>query len=149
MLKSFYEWVHVRSTALPLVHEHKRIIKYVISGATAAATDLLSLYALTDLLGVHYLVSSVVAFLVAFGVSFFLQKFWTFRDNRTHLLRSQMFQYGVVAFVNLTLNSLFLYLFVERFHVWYVFAQIAASVLVAFFSFFIYRNFIFSAERAD
>ena len=114
---------------------------------TAAAVDLWLLYVLTEWLRLHYLLSAVLAFIVAFFVSFILQKFWTFGDHSTDKLHSQAALYFVVAALNLLLNTLLLYFFVDVMGFWYIFAQILASGLIACESFFISRSFIFRARR--
>ncbi len=76
--------------------DYKRIIRYLISGGTAALTDLVLLYILADKLGIWYMYSVVLAFAVAFFVSFFLQKFWTFEDNGTSKAHRQITVYILI-----------------------------------------------------
>ena len=57
-----------------------RIVRFLISGSSAAGINLGTLFVLTHFFDVWYLLSSVVAFSVSFFVSFTLQKFWTFND---------------------------------------------------------------------
>ena len=66
-----------------------RFLRFLISGGTAAVVDLLFLYVLTDGIHMWYLLSSVLAFLAAFSVSFTLQKRWTFRDRSNDRLHVQ------------------------------------------------------------
>lgn len=117
----------------------KKIIKYLISGCTAAVVNLGLLFVLTHLLHIWYIFSSILAFLVAFFVSFFLQKFWTFSNASTVDIHNQMMIYFIPASINLGINTTLMYLFVDFAHLHYMFAQIIASGLIAFESFFIYR----------
>ena len=129
------------------VRKYQRLLRYLISGGTAAAVDLVVLYILTDIFKVHYLLSAIFAFLVAFLVSFVLQKFWTFQDRSTERMHAQAAVYFVVAAVNLVLNTLFLYVFVDIFHMWYIAAQVVASGLIACESFFVSRYLIFRQSK--
>ncbi|OHA20349.1 MAG: hypothetical protein A2849_01065 [Candidatus Taylorbacteria bacterium RIFCSPHIGHO2_01_FULL_51_15] len=147
MLRSLQQWEetfvsfaekHVPWCA-PHARKYQRLFRYLASGGTAAAVDLLALYIGTDLLHIHYLISAALAFIVAFFVSFMLQKFWTFQDHSIERVRLQMTLYFLVAGGNLALNTLLMYFFVEKLHLWYLLAQVVASGLIAFESFFISR----------
>lgn len=128
----------------------RRLIKYFISGGASAAVDLIILYILTDILGIWYLLSSIVAFAVAIGVSFTLQKFWTFRNLTTSRLYQQAALYLLIGVINLLLNSGLMYILVEVVLLWYILAQVIAALVIAALSFFVYKNFIFhEASRLD
>lgn len=126
-----------------LILKHSQIIKYIISGGTAAAVNILFLYIFTDFFGIWYLYSGVISFIIAFGVSFLLQKFWTFQDKATHNVHKQATIYLIVSILNLVWNTFLLYIFVDVIHMWYLLAQICAGAIVALSSFFIYKKFIF------
>ena len=120
-----------------------RIFRFLLSGGTALGTDLIFLYVFTDILKIWYLISAVAAFILAFLVSFTLQKFWTFGDRSLDGFHMQMGVYFFVAVINLTLNTFLVYALVEWTDLHYLFAQIIASALIAIESFFVYQHFIF------
>jgi len=120
-----------------------RVFRYLLSGGIALGTDLALLYLFTNIFGIWYLASAIAAFILAFAVSFLLQKFWTFGDHSREGLHIQLGVYFFVAIVNLALNTLVVYLFVEQGGLHYLVAQIAASALIAVESFFVYQHFIF------
>ncbi len=129
---------------LLLLFEHRiRIAKYIISGGTAASVNLGFLFLFADVLGLHYLVAGVLAFVLAFGVSFTLQKFWTFQNHDRALIPKQMVIYLTVSVFSLMVNTILLYLFVEWFGWWHIWAQVMAGGLLALINFFIYRFVIF------
>lgn len=119
------------------------IAKFLISGGLAAVVDLLVLHILTAWVGLWYLFSSIIAFFVAFGVSFSLQKFWTFRDSSINWLGGQMGLYLAVSFFNVSLNTILMLVFVSGSGLHYLLSQIIAGFIVAVGSFFLYRNFVF------
>lgn len=120
-----------------------KLVKYIISGGTAAVTDLAFLYLFTSILHVWYLISAVVAFIISFAVSFTLQKFWTFNDQSIKGVKSQVLIYFTIAVVNLGINTLLMYAFVDILKMYYFTAQILAGALVALQSYFIYQKFVF------
>ncbi len=124
-----------------------RIIRFVIAGSIGAATDLLILYLLTDFAGLWYVTSTAVAFILAFVVSFVIQKYWTFNDHSHDFIHGQITMYFLVALLNTGLNTLIVYMTVHYFHAHYLLSQIVASILIAGESYFIYK-FLFR-DRSD
>ncbi len=119
---------------------HKtRIIRYLISGALAAATLLGSLYVLHQVWGMWYLAASAISFVITLIVSFVLQKFWTFANTETQYVHKQFFQYTILACVNLGFNALLMYLFVDILQVWYIVSQGLTAAIISVWSYFIYR----------
>ncbi len=131
----------------PELRKRARFFRYLAAGGTAAVTDLGLLYLFTDGFGLHYLFSAILAFIAAFFVSFFLQKFWTFQDDSVDKVHTQAAVYLTVALVGLLLNTTLIYLFVEWLHLWYMAAQFLASGLLACVTFFVSRDLIFKARR--
>ena len=124
-----------------------KAVRYIISGGTGAVVNIGTLFVLTHFLGVWYLASSVIAFIVSCFVSFYLQRTWTFEQNLPGTVTRHMSLYLAVALFNLALNTAIVYVCVEYIGLWYVLAQIVASVIVAVSSFFIYQHLIFNDSR--
>ncbi|MDD5294457.1 MAG: GtrA family protein, partial [Patescibacteria group bacterium] len=129
--------------------KYKLIIKYIISGGTAALVDLIFLYVFTDVFKIWYLISASLSFLIAYFVSFSMQKFWTFRDNGRETIYRQMYLYFIVGVVNLLINAGGMYLLVDEFGVMYILAQIIMGALLGFSSFLIYRFIIFEKKKIE
>jgi len=134
---------------LKQAYKKKIYIKFIISGTTAAVTDLALLYFFTDILGLWYLLSAILAFIIAYFVSFSLQKFWTFRDNSQKKIYQQMSLYFLVGVVNLGANSWAMYILVDKFRVWYILAQVIISGFLAVSNFLIYKLIIFKKRKKD
>lgn len=124
------------------------IVRYLISGGTAAISNISFLFLLVHFLSVHYLYASVIAFVMSIAVSFTMQKFWTFQDTPLHDVHVQFTRYLVVLLVNLALNTLLMYIFVEKAGLWYLYAQILATALVAIVGYFGYTYFVFRDRPA-
>ncbi len=155
MIHSLREWEekcfgyadrYVPSCAVHL-RKRSRLIRFLASGGTAAFVDLGLLYLFTEWWGFHYLASAILAFIFAFIVSFFLQKFWTFQDDSVDKVHAQVAIYFGVAVFNLLLNTALMYFFVDILGWWYMAGQFVASGLLAIESFFVSRYFIFTKKR--
>ncbi len=120
------------------------IVKYLFSGGLATATDLVAIFVFVDVVEFHYLTASILAFLIAFCVSFTMQKYWTFNDLDHDRIHKQLASFLTLSLINLVLNTALMKLFVDVFHVWYLLSQIIIAALIACMSFFIYRYVIFN-----
>jgi putative flippase GtrA len=130
------------------------MFRYLISGGTAAFVDLFLLHIFDAYFGFHYLISVNLAFIIAFFVSFSMQKHWTFKDSNNKDVKKQIIKYFIVSIINVFINSIFISLLL---HINIipelpiirplVAAQIIASIIIAFESFVIYRFFIFNRNK--
>ncbi len=133
----------IKRITLVVWGERHKILRYLFSGSIAFGVNFFFLYALTEWVGLYYLVSAVMAFLVAVVVSFILQKFWTFQNNSKANLHRQATVYITIAIVNTSFNTLLVYTLVEYVGLHYLLGQFFSSGLIAFESFFVYQIFIF------
>lgn len=152
-LKTFW-WQGIKSLhprLYAVAFRYRMYIKYIISGGTAAMVDLGLLAFFIEVFRFHYLVAATLAFVVAFFVSFILQKFWTFGHSTMDDVYAQAGTYLGIALSNLLINAGLMYLFVDTFGLRYLFSQILAGGLIALFSFVLYRRFVFtrSAEHLE
>jgi putative flippase GtrA len=111
------------SGALPL---SSRFIAFGLVGGLCLGLNTLVLWALTSGLGVHYLVSTVVAFSAITPLGFLLNKVLTFRTRREYApveLPRYVLAMGASFFANIAL----MYLLVSVLGLWYL----PASLLVA------------------
>ncbi len=128
-------------------YKYTKVVKYIISGGTSAVADLAFLYLFTSIMHIWYIFSAILAFLIAFGISFVLQKFWTFDDQGVDVWKSQAFTYFIITSINLGLNTLLMYILVDKFYLHYMPAQIIAGAIVACQSYFVYQKFVFSKNN--
>ncbi|MSU73823.1 GtrA family protein [Candidatus Kaiserbacteria bacterium] len=126
-----------------------RLVRFVISGGTATAVNLGILFLLTHIFGLWYLTSSIIAFMVAFFVSFTLQKFWTFEDASRSRLRSQAIIYFLIILFDLGVNTALMYFFVEHLHLHYLIAQLISGVMIAVMNYFSYKHLVFRGTDAQ
>jgi putative flippase GtrA len=139
----------IRNISIKLWGERHKILRYLFSGGTAAVVNFFFLYAFTEWIHFYYMVSVVLAFLIAVIVSFLLQKFWTFKDSDKLYSHKQAIIYFVVAVCNTVINAGLVYFFVEFSNFHYMLGQFLASGIIAFESFFVYQYFIFKKQDKE
>jgi len=130
-------------TLAQLLQKYGQFVRFVLAGVFAFAINLVALYFFTDIVGIYYLISTILAFLISFSVSFTLQKFWTFQDNSRDHLHIQLPLYLGMQLTNITLNAALMFVFVEYLHVWYLYSQAVISLALAAAIFFINKKYIF------
>jgi putative flippase GtrA len=127
----------------------KRLARYFVSGGTGAAVHLGTLALLVERGHLYPILASAGGFLVAFGVSFTLQKYWTFKNHDAAAAPRQMLIYFGIQAVNLCINMALMYLFVEVAHIQYVVAQIGTIGLIAIEAYFLYTKLVFGKPGAS
>ena len=134
-------------TLAQLLQKYGQFVRFAIAGAFAFTVNLVALYTFTDIIGIYYLISTVLAFLISFSVSFTLQKFWTFQDNSRDHLHIQLPLYLGMQLTNITLNAGLMFVFVEYLHVWYLYSQGVISLTLAAAIFFLNKKYIFKKRE--
>lgn len=138
---------HLISNILGLKMRYPRlykVFKYIVSGGSAAIVDIFFLYVFTDIVGLWYVLSAILAFIIAFFVSFLLQKYWTFGDKSNHNIHRQGLLYLFISLLNLCLNTALVYFFTDIVTLHYLLSQFITGIILAFSSYFIYKRFVFN-----
>lgn len=103
-----------------------RFAAFVLVGGFCLAANTLLLWALTSGLGLHYLVSTAIAFASITPLGFLLNKVITFRTRREYA-RIELPRYFAAMAASFAANLGLMYLLVSLLGMWYL----AASILVA------------------
>jgi putative flippase GtrA len=125
------------------INQYKKITRYLVAGSTAAGATFFTVYFLTDIIGLWYLLSSVLAFFVGVIISFTLQKYWTFRGEQAKQTRHQLILFISFAAFGMAINAAGMYLLVDKIHLWYMIAQFITAAGIAAMNYFVYQSVIF------
>ena len=129
---------------MPPVNSSKRIdlfinmLQFGIVGGLMILLNVAILYLLTSVLGIYYIFSAMLSYLVLTGLSFFLNEKWTFRSITHHTHKNlwhRFVSYYLVSFSGMTLNILILFVFTEYGNVFYLYSSIIASFSVFLWNF--------------
>jgi dolichol-phosphate mannosyltransferase len=114
--------------------EIQKLIRYGFVGLSGSLENILILYALTDIVGLFYMVSSAVAIELSTINNFILNDFWTFREDRRHQFTNRwhrFISYHIVSLGGMAVNMAVLFVLTEFGGIWYIFSNIA-GIIVAF-----------------
>ena len=128
-----------------LVDRHKLFIKYSVVGGIAAVIDFGVLYVLTDFLGVYYLISATISFILSALTNYFLNRTWTFRSRGRKMRQIPIF--FTIATIGLILNNFILYWGVEFLGLWYIFSKMIATGIVLIWNFLGNKHFTFNDKK--
>jgi putative flippase GtrA len=111
---------------LPVKPVHIEFVKFAVVGGFGTVVNIIVLYCATELLGMYYMYSAVLSFLVAGAHNFILNKLWTFREKIGDQVAVKYFKFMVVSVAALGVNLVFLYIFTEFLKIWYIISQVLA-----------------------
>ncbi len=121
----------------------QKLLKFAVSGGTAAILGIALLYLFTGVFGIWYLPASVLAFALSMVAHFFLQKLWVFTHKTAHATHVEFGKFFLLALINLGINSACMYALVSLLSVNYLLAQILIRIGLAVLNYFIYERMIF------
>ncbi len=127
----------------------KSVVKFLIAGCFAGGTDLILLFFFHGILKWPLVLSTSLAFIFSFIVSFTLQKFWTFRNFSQEKAVGQFILYILNAVIGLNLNGFFMHLLVNEVGIWYILAQIIVNFTIGLYNFFVYKSIVFKVNKDE
>lgn len=109
----------------------KRVIKYAIVGLTGVVVNECLLWFFTDIAGLFFLISSVIAIESSIVSNFILNEFWTFTDrsNNHKGIFKRGLKFNTVSLLALVINISTLFILVTFFSIYYLLANIMGIIL--------------------
>ena len=121
-----------------------QLFRYTFVGGAAFLVDIGSLYILTSFVGIYYLISAAIAFILGLIANYIMSISWVF-NNRT--LNSAKLEFGVFALigvVGLGFNEVLIWFFTEDIHIFYLISKVMAAILILFWNFFARKFTLFN-----
>lgn len=123
-----------------------RIIRFVISGGSAAIIEYGTFLLLSLALHTNVLVANSISFLCGLITSFLLNKHWVFGSkNAAH---KEFVHYFILAIVNLCISTGLVW-FMVNIHIPSFVAKLIAMVIIAIWNYFIFSRLIFKSTDED
>jgi putative flippase GtrA len=132
-----------RAADLPLA---ARFAAFVLVGGLCLAVNTLALWLLTSGLGIHYLLSTVIAFASITPLGFLLNKVLTFRTRREYA-RIELPRYFSAMAASFGANLALMYLLVSGLGMWYLAASILVAVVLVICNFLTSDRWSFRVQR--
>lgn len=121
-----------------------QLFKYFFVGGIAYTVDFGSLYILTDIVKVHYLISAAIAFTLGLVTNYSLSIVWVFSKRTVADKRLEFIIFSIIGLVGLGLNEVIIWFFTEWIHFHYLISKVFSTVVVFFWNFFARKKILFS-----
>ena len=120
-----------------------QLFRYCFVGGFAFIVDAGGLFVLTEYAGIYYLLSATISFILGLVVNYLLSTAWIFKKSKLSNGWTEFLIYSVIGVVGLGLNTLFLWLFTDCLHIYYMLSKIITAALVMLWNFFARKIILF------
>ncbi|MEI7688575.1 MAG: GtrA family protein [Candidatus Nomurabacteria bacterium] len=107
-----------------------KVVRFFSAGIISTIFGFSMLYAFTEYIGIHYLLSFVMSFIISDIFSFVIKKFWVFEEKNIKEAKLQIFLYLVLSIMYLITNTGLLLIGVEYLHIHYLIIQAVVIFLL-------------------
>ena len=121
----------------------REFVRYVIVGGFAFACDSSTLYVLTAVLGVYYLISAAVGFGLGLVVNYLLSRSWVFERRTLSSASVEATVFSAIGIAGLGLNEAILWTFQDKLGISYLIAKGVSGVAVFGWNFAIRKIALF------
>jgi len=119
------------------------LLRSIPSSNISFALDFGILVFLTEVIGLHYLLSNGIGFMVGTTLNYLLCIFWVFSRRSISNRHLEYWLFIVIGASGVGLNELFIWIFTEKLSIYYLYSKILAGSTVFFYNFFTRRYLLF------
>lgn len=123
-----------------------QLFRYLFVGGFAFLVDYGLLVLLTEVFGLHYLVSATLSFLAGLVVNYLLSTSWIFRRSTLENKWTEFLIFAIIGVVGLGLNNLLLYLFTDKCGIHYMISKLLTTALVMLWNFGARKMILFNKK---
>ena len=121
----------------------QEFIRYFTASLVALVVDAGSLYILTSLLGVPYLYSGAITFLLGLTIVYVLSITWVFEHRTSVHPGIEFLIFAIIGVVGLAINEGVLYVLTGLFGLYYLLSKAASVIIVFTWNFFARKYLLF------
>ena len=122
-----------------------QLMRYSVVGGISFVVDYGSLWFLTELGGLHYLVSAAIAFVLGLTCNYLISTAWVFGESKVASRWLEFVVFAIIGIVGLGLNELIIYLCTDICKLHYMLSKAVSTALVFFWNFFARRFILFKS----
>ena len=135
--ESLFRSLFVRKSDQLSVH----LLRAIFSSNVAFALDFGLLVLFTEVVHLHYLISNIIAFMTGTSLLYVLSVFWVFSRRTIQSRHLEYWLFILIGVAGVGFNELFIWIFTEKVHIYYLYSKIIAGSIVFFWN-FLSRRFI-------
>ena len=119
------------------------LFRSVPASMVSFALDFGLLVLLTEIVGLHYLISNGIGFMAGTTLNYLLCIYWVFSKRTIENRHLEYWLFIVIGASGVGLNEMFIWLFTEKFLLYYLYSKILAGSTVFFYNFFPRKYLLF------
>jgi len=120
----------------------RQLIKFAIVGISGTIIDFFIYFLATRIFNLFYLLAKTISFLLAVLNNYLWNRLWTFRSQEKNKLL-ELSRFGLTSLIGLGLNTLIMYICVEKIKIYDIASWFFATLFVFFWNFTINKFWVF------
>jgi dolichol-phosphate mannosyltransferase len=121
-------------------------LKYCIVGFSGIIINNGLLYVLTEYMTIFYIISSLISIEVSKISNFILNDKWTFKNDKSKSLINRFVLFEIISIGGVVLNLILLYVLVDEFKVYYIYANILLVPIILVWNYLLNRYITWSKK---
>ncbi len=121
----------------------QQFYRYTLVGGIAFCFDFGALFVLSRFLGVHYLISAGIAFLIGLAVNYALSTTFVFANRSVGNKGMAFLIFALIGVAGLGFNELFIWFFTEIARLHYLMSKVVSTAFVYLWNFFARKYSLF------
>lgn len=119
----------------------RQILRFGVVGGGAFLIDYAVLYILTEFVGIYYLVSSVISFIISLIFNYILSIYWVFDVNRKQTMK-EILIFTILSVIGLGINEVVMYVGSNGLGIHYMLTKLVATAIVMVWNFVTRKIFL-------
>ena len=126
---------------------HIHLIRSMGASSLAFLVDFLILIFLVEIFHIHYIAGGIGGFIAGTTLLYFVSILWIFNSRRVKIRLHEYLLFIFVGIIGGILNILLLWVFTDKFDIYYMISRIIAAITVFLFNFLSRKLILFSKIR--
>lgn len=127
-------------------NSHIQFARYTFVSVVALFVDLSLLFILTEYIGIFYIFSAIISFLIGLVVVYVVSVIWVFDTRSLKNLYMELGFFLGIGIVGLLVNVFLIWFLTSLFSLYYMFSKVIATMFVFLWNFFLRKYLIFNKK---
>lgn len=130
-MKNFLYKLFIEET----INTKLQFIRYLFVGGFAAVVNMGSLFLLTELLRIHYLIANILGFLLGLVVNYILSRLLVFSKEKSNNQIFEFITYAIIGVIGLGFDTLLMWLGTGIVGMYYMISKVISTGIVFIWNF--------------
>lgn len=120
-----------------------QLLRYGVVGAISFAVDFGGLWILKEIIGIFYLWSAAISFILGLITNYLLSTIWVFKEKRFDNYWIEFSIFAIIGIIGLAFNEVIIYVSTDILGFYYLIGKIVSTIMVFFWNFFARKIILF------